>query len=232
MLISDIDNTLIGDSEGLKKLMDMLERASDYTGFGVATGRSLELTMDVLKEWHIPIPDLLITSVGTEIYYGPEIKKDEQWERYIDFRWKPETIREALRYIPGLILQPPEGQRKYKISYIVDIDRAPDIEEIKAHLRKLNLSVNVVFSHQEFLDILPIRASKGKAIRYISGRWNIPINRILVAGDSGNDEEMLLLDGVLGVVVGNHSPEIERLRGKNNIYFAKAWYAKGIIEAI
>jgi sucrose-phosphate synthase len=36
----------------------------------------------------------------------------------------------------------------------------------------------------------------------------------------------------LGVVVGNYSSELERLRDKPRIYFAENSYANGIIEGI
>jgi len=52
-----------------------------------------------------------------------------------------------------------------------------------------------------------------------------------VCGDSGNDEEMLRGDP-LGAVVGNYSPELAKLKGQRNIYFAKQKYAGGILEAI
>ena len=52
-----------------------------------------------------------------------------------------------------------------------------------------------------------------------------------MAGDSGNDAEMMTGD-TLGVVVGNHSPELEPLRGRHQVYFAAAHYAGGILEAI
>jgi sucrose-phosphate synthase len=79
--------------------------------------------------------------------------------------------------------------------------------------------------------VLPLRASKGKAIRYLADKWEIPVERILVAGDSGNDEEMLR-GATLGVVVGNYSPELEALRGRPRIYFAKAHFAAGILEGM
>jgi len=36
----------------------------------------------------------------------------------------------------------------------------------------------------------------------------------------------------LGVVVGNYSPELEKLRGIRNIYFARQKYCGGILEGI
>jgi sucrose-phosphate synthase len=93
------------------------------------------------------------------------------------------------------------------------------------------IKCNVIYSHGEFLDILPYRASKGKAIRYLGYRYNIPFERILTAGDSGNDIEMLKGD-LLGVVVGNYSPELEILKGSRKIYFSKYNNAAGIIDGI
>ena len=81
------------------------------------------------------------------------------------------------------------------------------------------------------MDFIPIRASKGLAIRYIAFRWGLPIENLIVAGDSGNDEEMLRGD-TRGVVVGNYSKELEKLRGSERIYFAEKHYANGILEGI
>jgi sucrose-phosphate synthase len=52
-----------------------------------------------------------------------------------------------------------------------------------------------------------------------------------VAGDSGNDSEMLIGD-TLAVVVGNHSSELEHLRGLEQVYFAQKDYAGGILEGL
>ena len=76
-----------------------------------------------------------------------------------------------------------------------------------------------------------MRASKGRAIRYLAYKWGLPLNAFLVAGDSGNDHEMLVGD-TLGVIVANHSPELASLKGNEQIYFARAGYADGIAEGM
>ena len=90
---------------------------------------------------------------------------------------------------------------------------------------------NVIYSHDEFLDILPYRASKGKAVRYLSYKWEIPISNIMVCGDSGNDEEMLT-GNTLGLVVGNYQPELSFLKGRKKIHFSSKAYAAGIIDGL
>jgi sucrose-phosphate synthase len=89
----------------------------------------------------------------------------------------------------------------------------------------------VIYSHGAYLDVLPLRASKGAALRYFCLHWGIPPERCLVAGDSGNDAEMLT-GRTLAVVVGNHDPELASLRGQPQIHFASGHYAWGILEGI
>ena len=191
----------------------------------------MDLTLKVLKQWKIPTPQLLITGVGSGIHYGRHLVQDKGWEDHINHRWKPDEIRKAMIELPGLRPQPPHGQGPYKISYDADSDRMPTVEEIRRHLRRSRMQAQVIFSHNAYLDIIPIRASKGMALRYFAPKWAIPIERCLVAGDSGNDEE-LMTGNTLGVVVGNYSPELEKLRGQPRVYFAEAHYARGIIEGI
>jgi sucrose-phosphate synthase len=230
LVICDIDNTLLGDDEALAELVSHIE-GDAALGFGVATGRHLNSALKVLQENGVPAPDILITSVGTEIHYGRKLRPDTGWQRHIDYRWERERLRQLLEGIPGLRLQPREHQHSHKLSYYIDPDKAPPIRELTRHLRNHNLSANLIYSHQAYLDLLPIRASKGQAVRYLGAKWGIAPQRMLVAGDSGNDTEMLRGD-TLGVVVGNYSPELRHLRGEPQIYFAAGHYARGVLEGL
>jgi sucrose-phosphate synthase len=229
-LISDIDNTLLGDKAGLRAMLHRLKDEGRDVAFGIATGRRLDSAIDILKEWGVPTPDLMITSVGSEIHYGPEMTKDEGWARHIDYRWQPEALREALLELPGIQLQPKVDQRRHKISFFVDPSLSPSMKEIERLLHQKDLHANIIYSHDHYLDLLPSRASKGFAVRYFADKWGIPLERVLVAGDSGNDEDMLR-GSTLGVVVGNHQQELERLYGFKRVYFSDATHAGGIAEA-
>ena len=203
----------------------------DRVAFGVATGRRLELALEALHEWSVPIADVFITSVGTEINYGPNLILDRGWARHIDYQWDRDQLQKTLAKLPGLKLQPDIDQRRFKLSYFVDPDQAPSTKEIKALLAAQGLQANVIYSHHQFLDLLPVRASKGAAIRYFSEKWGIPIEHVLVSGDSGNDEDMIR-GNALGVVVGNFHPDLEKLQGLKRIYFAEGEYAAGILEGM
>ena len=139
-------------------------------------------------------------------------------------------MRQRLADIPYITLQEDEHQAPYKLSYYMDPgkDRLPKIHHV---LTKNRFLYTLIYSHQRYLDILPFRASKGKALRYLSYKWEIPLHRFLVCGDSGNDEEML--KGVpKAVIVGNYSDELAHLKPGRTIYFADAPYAGGILEGL
>jgi len=231
ILVSDIDNTLLGDKESLKELVSWLRGHSGMVAFGVATGRRLETAVSILKKWRVPLPNVLITSVGSEINYGPKLQPDLGWAGHIRHLWRRDALAEVLASVPGLALQPQENQREFKLSYNVTPKRMPPLKKLYDLLHEHHLHARLIYSHQKYLDVLPVRASKGHAIRYLAYKWGIPLRSFLVAGDSGNDEEMLIGD-TLGVVVGNHSPELEPLRGLEQIYFAAGECASGIMEGL
>ncbi len=231
MLVSDIDNTLIGDRVGLAALVRVLRERPRSCGFGVATGRHLPSAVEVLRQARVPLPDVLITAVGSEIHYGAALRPDSGWRRHIQHLWRRDALAALFDGVPGLTLQSDDQQSDFKLSFIVDPLAAPNLRELKTRLREARLHANLIHSHDVYLDVLPVRASKGQAIRYLAYKWGLPLRAFLVAGDSGNDLEMLVGD-TQAVVVSNHSAELDRLRGMEQVYFADMPYATGILEGM
>jgi len=232
LIIVDIDETLFGNDESAEEFKELLTKIHDTTGFGVATGRTIDSAKQILRENNFIMPDLIISSVGSEIYYKNENEYiyGTGWAAHISHQWKRDEIVELLKDFDYLKYQEEETQRKYKVSYNIETHN-PDLDSIKNLLIQNKIKANLIVSHNAYLDILPSRASKGRAVRYISYRWNIPYESILIAGDSGNDEDMLTGE-MLGVVVANHTDELEKLRGKRKIYFSNESYSAGIIDGI
>ncbi len=234
LAFSSLDNALFGDEASMRELMELLKRHGRTIGYGLATGRSLTSAKRALKKLNLPLPDVLITSVGTAIHYchrGQRLVEDLHWQKHIDYRWEHDALKKIMKRVPGVTLRAPSDQSAFKISYRIEPEYTPSAREIKRLLRNKDLHAKIVLTENRYLDLLPIRASKGLAMRYLAIKWGMPLDRIFVVGDSGNDEEMLLGD-TLAVVVGNHSEELEKLRGKHRIYFAEGEFARGILEGI
>jgi sucrose-phosphate synthase len=231
-IVTAIDNTLLGDAEALVAFTAMVRRHRRQCVFGIATGRRLDSVLTILRHNAIPAPDVLITSLGTEIYYSAQLIGDIAWGHHIDHTWTPQVLRRILETVPGLRLQPKSEQSRFKISYYVDAAVAPPIAEIQSLLRQQELSVNATLSFGQYLDIIPERASKGQALRHVAHQWDIPLHHILVTGGSGGDNDMLR-GNTLGVVVANrHDEELLGLSDCEHVYFAGGAHARGILEAI
>jgi sucrose-phosphate synthase len=231
-LVSDLDLSLVGDDEALSELIGLLQNHRHDTTFCVATGRRLDSALRLMKQHGIPEPDVLISSGGTSIHYAPRLTEDESWTEHIDHLWKPQLVRRILDTVPGLGLQPKVEQSRFKISYYIDTAIAPSIERIHSLLYQAELSVNIIHSFGQYLDIVPIRASKGLALRYVAARWEIPLERVLVAGGSGADEDMMRGNPMAVVVANRHHEELSSLVNMERIHFARGAHARGILEAI
>jgi sucrose-phosphate synthase len=231
IVVTDIDNTLTGNPEALEAFLRALEEAGNRVGFAVATGRPLPLALQALDELGVPIPDLLISATGTEIHYGQPPVEDPAWRKQIHYHWEPDRIMTALEGMEGLEPLHDEPRTPYRLRFRLSGPDAPDLPGIRRALRSVGLRVTATLDHGKDLDVTPIRASPGLAIRFLAHKWSLPPDRFLVAGDSGNDADMLVGE-MLGVVVGNHTPELEVLRGHPRIHFSPKKHAWGILDGI
>ncbi len=230
LIITDLDNTLTGDTDALHEFIDLI-RENEHIGFGIATGRRLDSAMSLIKELGLPQPDLIDTDAGTQLHYGENLTPDKSWRKSIGYAWKPEEIRNVLDKLPGFFPQEEDHQSEFKISYEVDTSLSPSITSIKKTLREAGLRARVIMSLGMYLDVIPVRGGSDFTMRHVLWKWGFAPEHVLVSGDSGNDAGMLL-GRTLGVVVGNHSEELERLRNRPRVYFANASHAAGILEGI
>jgi sucrose-phosphate synthase len=230
-LVSDIDGTLLGDRESLAALVERLAAAS--WGLGIATGRRFESARSILDEWGVPAPEIFVTSVGAEIRYGPRHVEDRAWTSHLDYRWRPDEVLECLLAAGGgkFRLQPESEQRHHKVSFDVEGELPLSLARLRRMLRGRGVAANLVYSHDRHLDALPIRCSKGQAIRWVAQRFGIDLEAIVVAGDSGNDRDMLT-GATPAIVVGNHAEELADLADDPSVYFARAPHAAGILEGL
>ncbi|MDO7841894.1 HAD-IIB family hydrolase [Sphingomonas immobilis] len=228
LLLCDIDNTLTGCTVGAVGLAAFLATQPELA-FGVATGRSLQEAERLLTEWRQPPPRVLITSVGSEIYWrrGARLVADQAFAKRIAEGWLPDEVDERVGQIPRVERQPPVEQRRYKRSYFADDPAA--IAAVRAAVA--DLPVRVIHSHGRLLDILPERAGKGAAMAWAANHLGIPECDVYAAGDSGNDLDML--DSVRnGIIVANHSAELVPLLGRPTIYLSQQSHAAGVVEGM
>lgn len=227
-----LDENLLGNQESLDRFSKLIRKNHKDVTFGIATGRRMDSALAIMKKYKIPMPDVLVSSLGTRIHYGKALTEDAYWTEHIDHDWNPQRVQRVLADVPGLTLQPKKELSYFKISYLYDSQNAPAIDEIIALIRQKELTTNVFFTADNLIDVIPSRASKGQALRYVAQRLDIPLDHILAAGGSGADEDMMR-GNTLAVVVGNrHQEDLSDLEDHERIYFANQAHAGGILEAI
>lgn len=231
LLICDIDNTLVGCEAALGIFRRWRSR-QDSLAFGVATGRSFHSAMAVLEQQDSPRPQVMITSVGSEIHHldenGVTYTADAAWRAAILSGWERERLRAALAGLADLVPQGPLEQRAFKLSYFGDDAAAA---QVRARLGQTGLRASVIHSHGRYLDVLPERASKGTAVDHVRALYGLPERAVFVAGDSGNDVEMLRAR-VQAIIVANYSDGLAGHAALQHSYVARTSHARGIIEGV
>lgn len=232
LLVTDLDNTLVGDAQATLALNLRLATLRDRLCLIYATGRSYGSAQRLKHREQLLQPDFWVTGVGTEIH--DQGQADTVWAEWLAQDWQRDAIATLVQSFPELIPQSSQEQNPRKLSYFL---RSPLAESILANLQlklsQANLAAKIIFSSED-VDILPVRGDKGLAVTYLREKLQIPAKLTLVCGDSGNDIS-LFQQSTLGVIVRNAQPELlnwHRQQGQSDRYCAQSSYAWGILEAL
>lgn len=230
LLVSDLDNTLTGCSNGVARLREFLAERPHF-GFVVATGRSIIEARRIVREWDIPEPMAWITSVGTEIYWASAAgcTRDHSFPALRNTLWNPTLTAQIATGAADLQPQPDYEQREFKRSYFYS--HGAEVDAVRRALTDAGLPVRVIASHDTMLDILPLCAGKAAAMRHVGAALGVPFSNIIAAGDSGNDEDMLTACQN-AIIVQNHSQEIANLTRRPNVYLSRQSRAMGVVEGL
>jgi HAD superfamily hydrolase (TIGR01484 family) len=253
LLVSDVDNTLTGDDAALEQFCHWYENAKGSVRLAYNSGRFPRSLAHSVRTTGLPEPDAYIGGVGTEIWLekgvrtifssaleekpkeaGQENSSDPffrlgDWPQ-ANGRWDPAEVREVLLAYDQLRPQPEHLLSEFKISvYGEDLDDG-FIDRLRREFADQHLDVNIVYSSDRDLDVLPAGTNKGTAVAHLAQHWQIPAEHVIVAGDSGNDLDMFR-QGFRGIVVGNAKPELAEFAAPH-VYHAEKPFAAGVLEGL
>ena len=229
LICSDVDGTLIGDSQALETLAEWLAPRRDQIKLVYNSGRTIESLRQVVAETALPEPDALVGNVGTEIHLYRENQTLSTWPNSSG-RWSPDEVREALSGFGELELQPDMFQAPHKVSYFVYDAKPTDLENWRLALAARDLDMQLVYSSDRDLDVLPLGVDKGSATAYLATLWQMEHEQVIVCGDTGNDLSMFE-QGYYGIVVGNAMPELRAFESPR-AYHATGELAAGVQEGL
>jgi maltooligosyltrehalose trehalohydrolase len=214
---TDLDGTLIPLNGNTANLLDLnlirRELASRKIEVVFVTGRHLDSVVDAIDQHHLPVPEWVMTDVGTTIYRrqdnGYRILDEYQCHlRQITLAMPIDELRSRFESLPGLRLQEPHKQGRFKLSFYADRHVLPElVQQIELQLNKLSAPYGVIHSLDPFhggglIDLLPAAVSKAYALDWWSESVNLKREQLVFAGDSGNDLAALTA-GYRAIVVGN-----------------------------
>ncbi|PZV11806.1 MAG: sucrose-phosphate phosphatase [Leptolyngbya sp.] len=237
LFVTDLDHTLVGNDLAMAQLNGQLDahRRQHGTTIVYSTGRSLTSYRQLKAEKPLLDPDILIVSVGTEIYLANSDSPDLTWAEVLSVNWDRDQVV-AIANQFDLTPQPTSEQRPFKVSYFLAAAIAVELlPKLQAILDAKGLEAQVVYSGGKDLDILPCRANKGKALTFVREHLDISPDRTVACGDSGNDLSMFCDRAERGIVVGNAMPELltwHHANPSSTRYLAKKSCAGGILEGL
>ncbi|HKX72407.1 MAG TPA: HAD family hydrolase [Candidatus Saccharimonadales bacterium] len=231
-LFTDIDDTLIerGGDPTLRQEAHQLrdDLAAEGSDLILVTGLQFQAAQTRIDSGEIPLPDGIISSVGTDIW----LRQDDQWrqdQEYAD--WLVGTgykcaavMLETMRFIresPAsyeLTVEQKPSPEPYKISlnFMANHTDAamlaqqarvffPRFKIVTCEEIHFNATLPPGAERRKFcLDIVP--ATKADAMVYLIGKLGITAG--FKAGDSGNDVDMLLNpDALTPILVGGYKKE-------------------------
>lgn len=234
LLALDLDGTLIDEHMTLsdrvrQAVTHVQERGVTVT---LATGRMLEATLPFALELGIDAP--LICYQGA-LVQAPQAEKPLHRSRMEEeivrnaLTWGIERGWHAVLYANNALfiaekrhpesyyrdllganihwvddlMQVLDHHKPVKFLFVADSAEADEIEA--AMRQRFGGRMEIVRSHQSFVEGNPLGVSKGRALQLLAEHLDVPRERVMAVGDQGNDVSMLAWAGV-GVAMGNGSP--------------------------
>ncbi|MBS7456786.1 glucosylglycerol-phosphate synthase [Coralloluteibacterium stylophorae] len=227
MLATDLDGTFLAGSPERRHELYQLLAGRDDLRLVYVTGRGLEAVMPLLSDPSLPRPDYIVCDVGGTVVDGRTLHPVHPLQAGIEARWPGErTVIEALGDWPGLERQDQPQDRR--VAYFCEPGAISD--ELRRRVEELGL--DMLYSGERYLDVLPRGVSKGASLVALAEHLGVPKDLVVVAGDTLNDLSMYQ-HGFRGVCVGES--EIGLLTATeslDHVHHADEAGCGGILEAL
>ena len=235
MLVLDLDSSL--DLPAVGPLNDLRERLQEdafapSSGLVILSGRSLTLARQRYAELHLPDPDVWISSAGTELHHGPGLDLDQGWTQRINQCWSRQAVLKAMEDLQDHItLQDSDHQAAYKVSYLLKEADPGLLSLARQRLRRDGLQAQPHLRCHWFLDVLPQRASRSEAIRFLAMSWGLSFEQVMVVASQQGDAE--LMDGLPATVVpADHDRSLQVPHHQPRVYVSKRSSVSAVLDGL
>lgn len=250
LLVTDLDDTLIssqpGGAQAMERFFQYWISKRLFTGSKLvySTGRSYHRYLNVAKEHSgVLCPDLVVTGIGSQAFTvcpqtGLHVPCNDFY-RAEDFPgWDSSLIVQALAHFP-FITRKAGPDEDTALSVLREIQPEAAIlhfEELQNHFAaQAKILLSGPPDQVRYLDFIPRGGGKRTSVTYSQRRFHFTWERTLVAGDSGNDIDML--EGPEpGVIPANCQHEVkvwlQSLPAGGRKYMSQRRFADALVEAL
>lgn len=231
LLAADIDGTLLGDEQGAEWLIALSLCCSDSFYLALVTGRSLPSILALIAEGRLPQPNFICCDVGTELLVcsDPENVLGKKYAAQVSPNWSLEKIY-AQGIGEGVWKQDfPEGQPRYQAGFYWD-GQAHTLAAFNNRLLP-HREYEILPSYQKYIDVIPQPLGKGKVVQFLQQELGLDSDRVVVAGDAGNDRQMFCT-GFKGILPSNALDELKNAACSPWHYQSLFPAARGVLDGL
>ncbi|XP_068651934.1 sucrose-phosphate synthase 4 isoform X2 [Aristolochia californica] len=196
------------------------------TGYVFLTGSTLAEVHEVLKTCHVEVEDFdaLICCSGSEVYYPwKDLTVDVEYGALVEHKWPGENVHSVIPRLARVDdaaeddILADDGEASSSRCYAYSVKpgaKVRRIDDIRQRLRMRGFRCNPLYVRAATrLNVVPLFASRAKALRYLSIRWGIELSYMVVfvceKGDTDHEDlfvglhKTVVLNG--GTPVGSES---------------------------
>jgi sucrose-6F-phosphate phosphohydrolase len=229
LVVADIDGTMLGDVRSLDEFAGWWAQSSRGMRLAYTSVRSYASVVASIESTMLPLPDVIIAALGTEIRHFPSDVPLATWQA----RWKPSwdaaRVQQTLTRFSEFRPRTQEWPSEFKSSYCVDQASPELLCSVREALAAAGVSADLPPSSQG-VDVVPRGASPGAAAMFLAQAWCIPRHAVVVAGATSRDAS-LYEHGCPGILVANAHRELKALIGCS-AYLSPFSYAAGVLDGL
>jgi mannosylfructose-6-phosphate phosphatase len=231
LLAADLDGTLLGDESGEAWLKSLAGKYAQHFRLAYITGRYRSSILRMVEEGRLPRPHFICSNVGTVLYdcNDPHNAIGERYAAQVSPGWDLEAIYAAGEGRGVRRQDFPDGQARFLAGFFWD----GDPRTLAAFRRRLAGHDHCIIlpSYSEFIDVLPVALGKGNTVHFLQRELALDVDRIVVAGDSGNDR-LMFETGFKGILPANALNELKSAAHRPWHYRSPFPAARGVLDGL
>lgn len=106
-----------------------------------------------------------------------------------ELKYYTNRIHMPVKYVPNIAAALPDGSIKLQVIHLTDHEKLLRLRD--SLLPFCGDRIQMIFSNEQYLEILPAKAGKGNAIRFVTDYLPVSRKHTFAAGDAENDISML-----------------------------------------